>query len=136
MYPDTKLHTQTFTYPEAYTERTTLNADGSFSLANPNVKGLDRSLRVRRKFLVYHIYRAPQPRLNQYFAPCLALCRGGGRAKYVLCVPEPERLLRHDEAASSASVGPAALQGRVLEGAWLRRLDVRQGRQDAQWAPG
>jgi hypothetical protein len=89
MYPDTKLHTQTFTYPEAYTERTTLNADGSFSLANPNVKGLDRSLRVRRKFLVYHIYRAPQPRLNQYFAPCLALCRGGGELNMFFACQNP-----------------------------------------------
>ena len=47
------------------------------------------------------------------------------------CVPELERLLGHGEAAPSASVGPAALQGRVLPGAWRRRPVFRQGRQDA-----
>jgi hypothetical protein len=46
-------------------------------------------------------------------------------------VPELERLIGHGEAATSACVGPAALQGRVLEGAWGRRLGVRKGRQDA-----
>jgi hypothetical protein len=43
---------------EAYTERAIINADGSFSVANPNAEGLDWSLRVRHaNFVSWRISR-------------------------------------------------------------------------------
>ena len=52
--------------------------------------------------------------------------------EYSPCVPELERLLGHGEAAPSASVGPAALQGR----AWRRRLGNLRERRDAHVTMG
>jgi hypothetical protein len=53
-------------------------------------------------------------------------------------VPEPERLLGHGEAAPSAHVGPAALQGHVLEGACGDDLvfDKDGKKRTSRWASG
>ena len=73
---------------------------------------------MRRAIFVCLVSALSKPRLNHYFAlvsPCT-----GGRAKYAPHVPELERPPGLGEATPSASVGPAALQGRVLVGAWRR----------------